>query len=418
MKIAILTHFSSFQAGYALSVGWSARAKLLEYFGQDFDFLVSENCPENSYPHQKNCLVDVDKKSDFDSKVLMVRHNYIKVLKDYDAILTADLIYQKGGNFLVWNQAMRHADADFQAQGRNKHWFHWIHSAWIKRQNPPFPENLRFQMMDRSTLVYMNQSEQKNVAQMYGTTPENVACVYNVKDPREFFNFDPISWKISRMLDLPNKDIVQVYPHCSTRMAAKGLETVAKVFAELKSRGYRVALILPNANANRVEFELCAMKKDFTRWGLKENEDFLFTSNILDNKPCPRNVVADLFQISNLFVFASWRENCPNILLEAKTAGCLLAINAGLPMSQEFGGPLALYFNSTTKIPGVPDGAGDRIVVDGEGPIKKLCDQIDEVIPGYNLQERWRFSFERIWFEQFQPLLKSRCFWLEEEVDE
>ncbi|MFA5420139.1 MAG: hypothetical protein WC341_16925 [Bacteroidales bacterium] len=414
MKIGILTHFRSFQPGYALSVGWTARANLLKYFGQDFDFLVSESCPEGSYPNQRNCLINLPENKDFDTKVLMARHNYIKVLSEYDAILTADLIYQKKGNFLVWNQAMRHADMDFQARNENKHWFHWIHSSWIKRDSgAQFPESLRFSMMDRSTLVYMNHSELINVAGMYATDPSNTACVYNVKDPRDFFNFEALSWKISRILDLPNKDIVQVYPHCSTRMQAKGIETVAQVFAELKHRGLKVALIFPNANANQVPQELKAMKVDFKKWGLVENKDYLFTSDLLNNQHCPRKVVADLFQVSNLFVFASWRENCPNILLEAKVAGCLLAINAGLPMSQEFGGDNALYFNSTTKIPGICDGAGDRIVVEGKGPINKLCDEIVQCLPGFDLKEKWRFSFERIWQNQFKPMLEDKCYWTE-----
>ena len=41
-KVAILTHFGNFQSGYALHVGWLERARMMNKFGVDFDFLVNE----------------------------------------------------------------------------------------------------------------------------------------------------------------------------------------------------------------------------------------------------------------------------------------------------------------------------------------------------------------------------------------
>jgi hypothetical protein len=58
----------------------------------------------------------------------------------------------------------------------------------------------------------------------------------------------------------------------------------------------------------------------------------------------PREVVTQLFQLSNLFIFTSTSENCSLILLEAMNAGCILVLNLDVPSLREFGKENALYF--------------------------------------------------------------------------
>ena len=406
MKIAILTHFGTWNPGYALNVGWLERARLLQYAGQDFEFLVNETHDEGIYPNQRNCLKSIDSKLSFDRKVVAVRENYREVLAPYDVILTADLIYQSKGNFLVWNQAARHVQEDFRVNGIPKRWFHWIHSAWTQRdENAEYPTNLRFTPMADSTIVYMNEAERAGAASMYGLKPEEIAVVYNPKDPRSFFEFHELASKVVKILDIPNKRIVQIFPFCATRMDAKGINEVLQAHAAIKRAGASTALVLADANARQVDFELCRKDEYAQKLGLVENEDYFWTHKLTYGKqPLPRKAVSDLFRCANVFVFSSWREVCPNVLLEARVSGNLLVVNENLPCAREFAGDRAIYFRSMVKRPGAPDGRRDEKLQERKPTSwDELAGKIIARAP-YR-ENLWRFSWDRIWETQLRPLL-------------
>jgi len=400
MKIAILTHFGSFQPGYALHVGWLERARMLEYYEQDFDLLLDKGAPKNIFPHSKNILESISSSAPFEKRVQFFEKQYLEILPEYDVILTADLIYQRGGNFLAYNQAIRNVIPKLKCK-----WFHWIHSAWVNPQKVNYPENLRFEPFDNSTLVYMNESELDGVAKMYNMPRDKVACVWNVKDFRSFHGFNKLSYEIIDSLSIQNKDIVQIFPHCTTRMDAKGIDTVIEVFAAIKRQGKKVALIFANSNSNTEVMQklIKEKKRKLLRLGMYDKTDYLFTSDIMDkHAPLPRDVVANLFLISNLFVFASWREVSPNVLLEAKISGNLLVVSNGLPCAREFAGKEAIYFDATHKVPGIQDGIeGDTKVV--KENYDKLAKEIVERVEDNS--HIWKFSFNNIWETQMRPML-------------
>jgi len=415
MKIAILSHFGSFQASYALHVGWQERAKLLQHFNQDFDFLVDKHCKEGLFPNQINALSRRVKTSrNYKERAEYFRDLYKEVLADYDVILTADILYQIKANFLAYNQGMRWAAPHLKAR-----WCHWIHSGWMRRPNPlpRYPESLRWELPEpergNHKIVYLNSWELNDVARMYNTTGKNVYCVYNPKDPRTFFDFSPMACKIVKALDLPNKDIFQIFPHSAERMDSKGIDSVIRVFAALKRLGARVAIVFANANSRSVQSEIINKKLIMKQqYNLIENEDYLFTSDIMRNRrPLPRKDVADLFRMSNLFVFGSWRETVGNCFQEAKASGCLLVLNQGLPSACEMGGKDAIFFQSTHKTPGIRDGyPGDTRVVNYQPNestyfdhyAKEITERLNLTTP---LAERWQFSWEWIWENQFKQLI-------------
>ena len=406
-RIGILTHFGSFQDGYALAVGWRERARLLEYMDQDFELLVDERCPEGCYPGQRNCLTSIPKDEPFERRARHFQDLYERTLAPYDIVLTADILYQSKGNFLAYNQGLRSAQATFIEQGRRKAFCHWVHSAYNNHKSAPYPESLRYTPMPDSVMVYMNDCEKSGLARMYGIPEDCVQVVYNPKDFRSFHNFHPLAWKICRTLDIPNKDIVQVFPHCTTRADAKGAREVIRAIAACKRQGAKVALILANANARRMSFEIHRKKELCEEVGLVEGEDYLYTSDIIDQKgPLPRAAVANLFLVSNVFVFGSWREVCPNVLLEAKISGNLLVVSQDLAPGVEFAGPRAIYFRSSAKKPGIPDGPGDmRRVRQTDKDWDDLARTIIDKAP--SREHLWDFSFERIWEDQFSPLLNK-----------
>jgi glycosyltransferase involved in cell wall biosynthesis len=298
---------------------------------------------------------------------------------------------------------MRHAQEDFRVRGLGKWWLHWVHSAWTAhRPNAKYPENLRYEPMPNSNIVYMNGAERQGIASQYGVDPDDIGVVYNPKDFRSFHNFTSLAWDITRKLSIPTKDIVQIFPFCSTRMKAKGIDDVIRTHAAIKRQGKSVALVLANSNSNGMHNFIDMKKAQAKELGLVEGDDFLFTSDITGKEALPRETVANLFLASNVFVFGSWREVCPNVVLEAKISGNLLAINAGLSCAHEFGGDEAIYFSGTAKRPGVPDGgAADRIetATDYDDLARKI------IAKAPDQTAKWEYSYERIWNDQFLPLL-------------
>ena len=401
MKIAILSHFSSFQDSYALHVGWLERAKLLEKFEVDFDFLVERTVKDRIYPRQQAILRKPNFK-EFEDKVKFYTDEYLRILTEYDVILTADLVYQTKGDFLPQNAAMREAST-----GLKVWWCHWIHSGWTNPSKVAYPNSLRHIMPPRSFLVYMN-AELDGIAYMYNTDISNCFTVYNPKDYRTFNHFDDISNRIIEILDIPNKQAVQIFPFCSTRMDSKGIDGVIQGASALKRAGINTALILANANGRKLKDTIARKKQFMRKLGLVENEDFIWTSDLLDYKPLPRKAVSDLFKVSNYFVFTSWREACPNVLLEARISGCKLVLNQNVPSIVELGGPNVIYVDTTHKTPGLKDtDTGSTLHRNlnsntyWDGVATSLIPQLP------SLEHKWMFSFEKVWYNQFKSLLET-----------
>lgn len=411
MKVAFCSHFGGFQSSYALHVGHHERARLLERFGVNFDFLVNEKCKADIYPNQKNCLPNPSTKLPFADRAMIFEKAYLDLLKEYDVVITADMVYQTKGNFLAENAAQRKV-----ANSLKTWWCHWIHSGWTDRPpHMPYPENLKYEMPPRSFLVYLNSWELPDLARMYNAEPKYCHCVYNPKDIRSFHEMDDIVWRITDILDIPNKDIITIFPFCTTRMDAKGIDGVIQALAAFKRKGNDIALILANANANKRTSEIKAMKGRMNKLGLIEGEDYIWTSDINNGKPLPRKSIADLYKLSNLFVFLSWRETVGNVFQEALVSGCHLILNANLPCLREMGNlgrNKATFVNTSFKTPGIRDGVpGDFQMVNYNPSIESYFDEIAEYVLREDLipprYHQWAFSLDKIWNEQMEPLLRK-----------
>jgi hypothetical protein len=373
--------------------------------------LVAKNCKEGLYPNQKAVLKTIPGSRPFDFKVEQFTEQYLELLEPYDVVLTADLIYQRKGNFLAYNQAMRNAAKKIKAW-----WCHWIHSSWTERPNnlnPKDPDHLRYTMMPRSFLVYLNKSEAPNLQQMYDTDLRFIRVVHNPKDPRVFFNMHPFSVEIIERLKLYQKDAVCIFPHCSTRMDAKGIDGVIDIMAALKRKGSSVGLVFCNANARKVQIEITAKKEYMRSVGLVENQDYMFTHGIDEYKPMPRKVIRDLLHVSNIFVFASWRETTGNAFQEAQISDNLLILNKNLPCLQELSrtDDRKVWLDLSYKTPGRQDGKTGDFQLKNYHPSKEEYFNTyvwTEVMP--RLRDKrymWAFSMEKIWFGQFLPVLQE-----------
>ena len=354
MKLGILTTFYDWERSYSLvSVVEEQLIYLLKNGHKPVLFVHDNFSADNKIPDGVEIrkviprfkLVDYGGNQPvepgFDEETKIVQKALEEHLKDIDVVLTHDWIFQ--GWFLVYNVGMRLAQPNLKCR-----WLHWTHSAPSPRpSNLESPHDCRYKTMPNSKLIYMNHYDALRLAEMYGGVLDDVRVVHNPLDPRSFWDLHPFTNELIKKYRLLDADIIDVYPVSSTRFSGKQVNRVIQIMSELKKNGKSVRFICPNAHAN-ADKEKEAIE-EMIHYGIERGltrEEMIFTS--LEKKEyelgVPREVVKDLFQLSNLFIFPTLSENCPLILLEAALSKCLLVLNESFPPLRDFFGKDALYF--------------------------------------------------------------------------
>lgn len=243
-------------------------------------------------------------------------------------------------------------------------WLHWMHSGPSFRPLDGSPWDNLVTLPRNSRLIYMNYTDAIRAAEMYHVLPKDVRTIYNPMDIRELYEFHPVTRAIIEANDLMNPEFLCVYPLSSTRMDATGkqLSKVIWIMGEIKKQGRSVALVVPNAHANadNEKKEIERMYELAYNKGL-ERRELVFTS--LHESPTyelgvPHEVVRDLFTLGNLFIFPSYSENCPLVLLEAMAGKNILVLNQDFPAMRDFGQEHALYFRFSSTVGPNPEFPG------------------------------------------------------------
>ena len=269
-----------------------------------------------------------------------------KHLEDIDVVISHDLHFQE------WFTPYAAAIHEVCNRGKLKcKWLLWTHSAPSPKPDVEWPHSARFNLPKGAKLIYLNNSDATILlAESYNTWLSEVRVVHNSVDPRSFWNLHPFTKYLIDKYDLLSADYMAIYPLSSTRMVSgKQVDKAVKIMSKLKKLDNKVRYVVCNAHAN-AENEKKTIKdlqEKFSDWGLS-NTEIIFTS--LEQAPIyeqgvPREVVSDLFQLSNLFIFPTNSENCSLILLEAMLAKNLLVLNRDCPSLREFGKENALYFS-------------------------------------------------------------------------
>lgn len=343
--------------------------------------------------------------ADFNEQVQKIYDALKEHTKDVDVIFEHDLIFQ--GWFLPHCVAIHRLATETKIK-----WFHWIHSAPSPRPvDLKFPHNLRFKLPENSKLVYLNNRHLIRVAEMYGIFPKDVRIVYNAVDPRLFWDLHPLVKDLIDKYDLLSADYIDIYPLSTTRMIeGKQLLTVIDVIASLKKMGKRVCLIVCNAHANdKREKSIISNTISYANQrGLNAN-DLVFTS--LENAPTyelgvPREVVSQLFHLSNLFIFPSNSENCSLVLMEAMLSKNLLVLNDNsfLPF-REFAKENALYFNFGSHVDKVNYDNRDAFMMD----VAKIVDSEFKTNRALKaaMDARKSFNFDNLFKGQIEPIINE-----------
>ncbi len=410
-KVGILTTFSNLDTGYSLAsvvydqlvmhvnagyetylftlpnfVGEVPKGVILKKVVPQF---VLENYKGMNYP--KNWKEEAEK----------VKKELEIHARDLDYIIAHDWVFID--TYLPYNIGLR--EADIKARR-----FHWIHSAPSPR--PAIEDNPhanRYSMPQRSKLVYLNHDKALSLAEMYGTTLQNVRVVPNSIDPRTFWDLDDITAEIVEKYDLLSKDIVSVYPVSTPRMIdGKQIDVLIKIHAEINKLGLKTLLIVPNAHANAPSEKdsIKAMKELAEANGL--HNQVVFTSELGHDSGVPRRTISNLFRLSNVFIFTSISENCSLILHEARISGNLIVLNKDCTGFQEFGGKNALYFKMGNLDMGIrnrenalqnPNYITDLAkIISAEYANNKALKSKTEAMQKYNLEATFR-KIEDLYYE-------------------
>ena len=354
MKIGILTTFYEFSSSYSLHSVVESQLVALVKNGYDTVLFVHDNFKEDAKVPKgveirkivpRFTLIDYsnfqEPAEQLEEQAKTALEAFRKHTTDIDIMFEHDFLLQ--GWFLPYCLAIHKL-----AQESKMKWFHWIHSVPSGHTDAKYPHNMRFVLPENSKLVYLNNYHLVRAAETYQIFPKDVRVVYNALDPRLFLNLHPLVHSLIDKYGILEADFIQVYPLSTPRMVSgKGLNTVIDIMGKLKKQRRSVKLVVCNAHANdNREKQLIAETQSYaSQQGLSANE-VIFTSleDTSYELGVPREVVSQLFQLSNLFIFPSTSENCSLILLEAMLSKCLLVLNENVPPMREFGKENAIYF--------------------------------------------------------------------------
>ena len=392
LKIAILTHLNRAPDSFSPGKAVKNQVKLLQRYGHDVVLFLAEgsqlevDCEMRKvvtrFRRQKN-VIDHDAKEDF--KKVLKR----ELTDDFDVVITQDMYID---DCITYREAIKEC-------GVNLPFLHWARSG-VGRPIDFKMKNARY--------VYMNYADVGRFASRINVDSKDVRVVFNEKDGEFFFHWNPITNMIVNKYRLWEKDIIQTLAVCTTRLSAKGTNGVINTFAALKKRGKNVMLIICNSNGRRRLDEIQQTLTYAKERGLNEG-DIVFTSTLASDEfnivnEVPNKIVAELLQVSNLFVFATHAEVCPNLLLEAAMNKNLLVLNKDLPLLYDFidkSNCLSYSFASLQSVH-YKDRGGDSYGSLADNIIAEL----DKNKADLSFRQVWRnHNVDSVYYNQLMPIL-------------
>lgn len=322
LKIAIISHFNSMPESYSPARAVRNQIKILKKYGHDVTVFLQEGSRLEDVDLGCKVLKIIPKfkrekmvvNEEVKNKLISIFREYLT--SDFQLAITHDFFIQ---DTVTFSEAVRECGVKIP-------WLHFCRSGVAHKMDFSMP-NAKF--------VYLNYSDVGKFARAIKVPVEQCRTVPNEKEPAYIFGWDSVTRMIVDKFQLWNRDIIQTYPVCSTRLDAKGLDSIIKIFVELKRLGNKVALIVANSNGRKRVDDLKRKQEMAKEMGLNEDE-FIFTSLLADDKydiasGVNNKVCAELMSISNLMIMATIAEVSSNILLEASMTKQLLVLNSDLP---------------------------------------------------------------------------------------
>lgn len=389
-KVAVLTTFRSLPSGYGLVPVVLSQLRTLAKHGYEPHFYTEESfarhpdrekVPEGvevmpkvpmvhlfdyqpGRPEQKH---DVEGKGEhhpkgnrtnFKRQVDYIYDGLEPYLKNYDVILTHDVIFQTW--FLTHNGAIRKI-AD---KHPNIRWVHWLHSGPSSRpQGVKYPHIFRYSDMTNSVWVSPNETMVDKFAEMYHIPRAYVKVVYHTLDPVKFFDMHPLSAKMIEEYNLYDPAVLVVWPTRIDHPEAKGMYEVLEIIGWMNKilkkdniDNDAVILFLNSWSSNpKAKNTMEKLRKYGYDHGIPRG-CVRFSSEMGKEweNGVPWRVVRDMLWVGNCFMSGSVTETFSLATWEAAITKNMLILNERLGVFKELAGDRAEYFE------GVEDWGGVR----------------------------------------------------------
>lgn len=279
-------------------------------------------------------------KTNFDRQVGYIIEKLQPELKEYDAVITHDILFQTW--FVVHNAAIREIAASYP----EIKWLHWMHSGPSAR--PPkldYPHTLRFSGMPNSTWISPNESMCSKFAEMYNVSRKSVRHVYHTFDVCKFFDMHPLSVELIKKHDLFDCDILCVWATRIDHPEPKGLHKAIWFIAQLNKLVECKLVFLNSWSANKqAKNTIQSLRNTATQWGLPQ-ENLIFSSEhgLEWEQGVSHKVVRDMLWVGNLFILPSKTETFSLSMIEAAACKNLLVLNSDLTVMRELAEDNACY---------------------------------------------------------------------------
>ena len=293
-----------------------------------------------------NVSVSIEAKQDisFETDIEFLRSTLSGILKDIDVVLTHDLI------FLPDYVKHRLACMQIAEEMPNIKWLHWVHSATSpgslieeRRNFEDKYKELLGKKFPNSFLVYPNSADIPRVARNFGYEEDEVFVVPHSTDYLDYNKFEPITRRLVTEKGLLSRDVIIVYPLRMDR--GKQPHVLVDIAYALKGVGLTVAVIyadFQSTGGDKVDYreEIKGKAED-----LNILEDIIFMSefDLEAQMDSSRQVVSDLFELSNFFILPSMSETYSLVAQEAMLKGNFCILNHDFPPMRSIYQDKAIY---------------------------------------------------------------------------
>ena len=409
-KVCIFTTFQDLQKAYSLNIVTQNQIKQLLLNGYSPTVIVQETFePQGIYadPRVKieritsvPCHNEVKKDESFDDDVIMLEGQLESILKDYDVVITHDIIYQ--------NACLKHNFASRRIAKKlpKLKWLHWIHSATspllLNMLRPIFQDeyiNLVQVPFPNSKYVYPNSYAVPSVARNFGISTEDVRVVHHPTDICGFLGISKEVEAIVNEKELLQADAMATYPIRLDN--GKQVEYVIRTMAMLKDFGLNIRVVIVDFHSTggeKVEYR-DRLKQNAIDYGLNSDE-CMFTSELRDDwiLEVDQSVVRDFQLLSNVFILPSVSETYSLITQEAALTKQVVVLNYDFPPFRSIYGENAIYRKYSSRFDVFADPA-EANTVESETKTK---------YGGANLPEEARKSAERSYHRDTAGMIVAR----------
>lgn len=358
-KVAVLTDFFVIDPAYSLTNVAGNQIKMLLKYGYDPLVLVDDHIKEDqlippwsevrlfklpSIPRSNRAELPKDWEKHLATMTDAMREG----LQDVEVVLTHDLIYQPA--MILYNMAARTVTEE---RGDDLHWLHWIHSATPPHLINPKTEyinavGLRF---PNAFIVFPNAYSRARVAKNFNYPEDAVKFVPHPIDIPEFMRFHPLTRELVDEHDLLGAEFVGIYPARLDR--GKQVEFCIRIFAKLKEIGRSVRLVI--ADFHSTGGDKVMYRRELIRQGSDlglSAEELIFMSQWRKetSTSSPRELIADIMQISNVYIHPSRSETYSLTAQEAALCGNILVLNFDFPPMRSLYGEEPLYIKFGSNI--------------------------------------------------------------------